>query len=109
MKRLLLQSLLSGPKTFEDIELLIPPKLLHESSNAYVQSLNKNTRRKETTYFFLNQNETPTKETFTATEKKIYDVVTYEGISAGKSPRKQGFHEKNLQVLRRLRAKNWCS
>ena len=35
----LLQSLLSGPKTFEEIETLIPPKTFHEYSNAYVQQV----------------------------------------------------------------------
>ena len=35
----LLQSLLLGPKTFEGIEAVIPPKMFHEYSNVYVQQV----------------------------------------------------------------------
>jgi DNA-binding HxlR family transcriptional regulator len=80
----LLQSLLSGPKTFEDIKALISPKTASRILKR-LRSANLIKTPKENDYiFFFKSKRDPNKETFTVTERKIYDAVTYEGISAGK-------------------------
>ena len=80
----LLQSLLSGPKTFEDIEALISPKIASRILKR-LRSVDLIETPMERDYiFFFKSKRDPNKENFTATERKIYDSIANEGISAGK-------------------------
>ena len=84
----LLQSLLTGPKTFEDIEIVISQKnvarvLKRLSSAKLIAS------PKERDYIFLFKSKRdPNKETFTTTERKIYDALSDQGISVGNLAKK---------------------
>jgi len=80
----LLQCLLSGPKTFEEIDTLISPKIASRILKRLRQTgLIKTPSERDYVFFFKSKRD-PTKETLTTTEKKIYGTITAEGISAGK-------------------------
>ncbi len=83
-EEIVLQHLLSGSKTFESIEAVI---LLRNVSRTIkrlrsAQLIETSTDR-EYVFFFKTKRD-PKKETSTATERKIYDAITYHGISARK-------------------------
>jgi DNA-binding HxlR family transcriptional regulator/predicted transcriptional regulator len=83
-EEILLQSLLSGPKTFEDIEALISPKIASRILKR-LRSVGLIETPEERDYiFFFQSKRDPNKETFSATERKVYDAIPNEGISAGK-------------------------
>ncbi|MCL4429386.1 MAG: hypothetical protein M1167_01415 [Chloroflexi bacterium] len=102
----LLQSLLAGPKTFEDIEGSIAPNVSRTLNRLRSAGLVK-TRRESDYVFFFKSIRDPAKETLTATDRKIYDaVVSHEGISAGKLSRETGLSMRlTYKYLRRLRGK----
>lgn len=83
-EEIVLQHLLSGSKTFESIESVI---LLRNVSRTIKrlrsERLIKTSAVREYVFFFKTKRD-PNKETLTATERKIYDAVNYQGISAGK-------------------------
>jgi DNA-binding HxlR family transcriptional regulator len=83
-EEIVLQHLLSGSKTFESIESVI---LLRNVSRTIKrlrsERLIKTSADREYVFFFKTKRD-PNKETLTATERKIYDAVIYQGISAGK-------------------------
>ena len=61
--------------------------MYHEQSNAYDQTgLIKTTKGREYVFFFKTKRD-PNKEILTATERKIYDAIDYQGISVGKLTR----------------------
>ncbi len=83
-EEILLQSLLSGPKTFEDIEALISPKIASRILKR-LRSVGLIETPEERDYiFFFKSKRDPDKETFSDTERKVYDRIPNEGISAGK-------------------------
>jgi len=80
----ILQSLLSGPKTFEDIEALISPKIASRILKR-LRSANLIETPMERDYiFFFKSKRDPEKENFSVTERRIYHAIPNEGISAGK-------------------------
>lgn len=80
----LLQSLLSGPRTFKDIESLIPPKIASRILNRLrVAGLVQTSDKRDYIFFFKSKRD-PRKETFASNEQKIYDLIPDKGISAGK-------------------------
>ena len=79
-----LQHLLSGPKTFEEIEAVILLRNVSRTLNRLrLARLIKTPTEREYIFFFKTIRD-PNKETLTATEQKIYDAISHEGISAGK-------------------------
>ena len=79
-----LQYLLSGPKTFENIEALISPKIASRILKR-LRSVGLIETPEERDYiFFFKSKRDPNKESFTETEKKVYDSIPSDGISAGK-------------------------
>jgi len=80
----LLRALLSGPKTFEDIETLISPKVASRILKRLRQVGLIQTPEERDYIFFFKSKRDPNKEAFTATERKIYDAIPDDGISAGK-------------------------
>lgn len=80
----ILQSLLAGPKTFEDIEALIPPKITSRILKRLRESGLIETPEERDYIFFFKSKRDPSKETFTSSEQKIYNAIPSEGISAGK-------------------------
>jgi len=102
----LLQSLLSGPKTFEDIEALISPKAVSRILKRLRSvGLIKTPKSRDYIFFFKSKRD-PNKETFTANERKIYDAIAYEGISAGKLAKETGLSMRIIyKYLRGLKGK----
>src|SRR5271157_2589751 len=83
-EEILLQSLLSGPKTFEAIEALISPKIASRIlKRLRITGLIETPMERDYIFFFKSKRD-PNKETCTTTEQKVYDTIPNEGISAGK-------------------------
>lgn len=102
----ILQSLLSGPKTFEAIEALISPK----SASRILKRLRSagliETPMERDYIFFFKSKRDPNKENFTLTERRIYDAIPNEGISAGKLAKETGLSiRRNYKYLRGLKGK----
>lgn len=83
-EEMLLRALLSGPKTFESIETIISPKIASRILKRLRQVGLIQTPEERDYIFFFKSKRDPNKETFTITEKKIYDAIPNDGISAGK-------------------------
>ena len=80
----LLRALLSGPKTFDEIESLISSKIASRILKR-LRSVGLIETPEDRDYiFFFKSKRDPCKEIFTETERKIYDTLPHEGISAGK-------------------------
>ncbi|MCL1978267.1 MAG: winged helix-turn-helix domain-containing protein [Candidatus Bathyarchaeota archaeon] len=86
----LLLALTAGPKTFEDIQEIISPKSTSRILKR-LRDVNLIETPKERNYiFFFKTKRDPNKETFTLTEKKVYEAISPEGISVGKLAKKTG-------------------
>jgi len=102
----LLQSLLLGPKTFEAIEAVIAPKIVSRTLKRLRSTGLVKTSRERSYIFFYKSKRDPNKEPLTVTERKIYDAVTYDGLSVGKLSREIGLSKRvTYRYLRRLRGK----
>jgi len=80
----LLQSLLAGPKIFEEIQTVIPEKVVSRILKRLRTAGLITTPVKRDYVFFYRSKRDSTKDTFTATERRVYDALLDEGISAGK-------------------------
>jgi DNA-binding HxlR family transcriptional regulator/predicted transcriptional regulator len=102
----LLRALLSGPKTFEEIESLISAKIASRILKR-LRSVGLIETPEERDYiFFFKSKRDPSKETFTETERKIYDSLPNEGISAGKLAKETGLSmRRTYKYLRGLKGK----
>ena len=83
-EEILLQSLLSGPKTFEDIEALISSKIASRILKRLRSAGLIETPIERDYIFFFKSKRDPNIETFTIPERKVYDAITSEGIPAGR-------------------------
>ncbi len=102
----LLRALLSGPKTFEDIESLISPKVASRILKRLRQVGLIQTPEERDYIFFFKSKRDPNKETFSVTERKIYDSIPNEGISAGKLAKETGLSMRRIyKYLRGLKGK----
>ena len=83
-EEMLLQFLVDGPKTFEEIETLISPKIASRILKR-LRSVGLIETPMERDYiFFFKSKRDVNKESLTATERKMYETIADEGISAGK-------------------------
>jgi predicted transcriptional regulator/DNA-binding HxlR family transcriptional regulator len=83
-EEMLLRALLPGPKTFESIENIISPKIASRILKRLRQVGLIQTPEERDYIFFFKSKRDPNKEVFTMTERKIYEAIPKEGISAGK-------------------------
>jgi predicted transcriptional regulator/DNA-binding HxlR family transcriptional regulator len=83
-EEMLLRALLPGPKTFESIENIISPKIASRILKRLRQVGLIQTPEERDYIFFFKSKRDPNKEAFTMTERKIYEAIPKEGISAGK-------------------------
>ena len=105
-EEILLQSLLSGPKTFEDIEALISPKVASRILKRLRSVGLVETPMERDYIFFFRSKRDPNKENFTISERKIYDTIPSGGISAGKLARETGLSmRRTYKYLRGLKGK----
>jgi predicted transcriptional regulator len=102
----LLQFLLSGHRTFEEIKALIPPKEVSRTLKRLRSACLIQTPKERSYIFFFKSKRDPSKDTLTVAEKRIYDAVTYEGIPAGKLARETGVCMRiTYRYVRRLKGK----
>ncbi len=102
----LLHALLEGPKTFEDIEDLISPKVTSRTLKRLREVGLIETPEERDYIFFFKSKRDPSKEALSATEQKIYDAVATEGVSAGKLSQDTGLSmRRTYKYLRSLKGK----
>jgi len=102
----LLQSMLSGPKTFEDVEDLIPPKIASRILKRLRSAGLIETPQERDYIFFFRSKRDSNKETFTVTERRIYETIPTDGISAGKLAEETGLSmRRTYKYLRSLKGK----
>ncbi len=105
-EEILLQSLLSGPKTLEEIEAFISPKVASRIlKRLRVVGLIETPEERDYIFFFKSRRD-PNKESFTVTERRVYDAIADEGISAGKLAKETGLSmRRTYKFLRGLKGK----
>ena len=102
----LLRALLSGPKTFEDIEAVVSPKIASRILKRLREVGLIETPEERDYIFFFKSKRDPSKETFTVTERKTYDSIPDEGISAGKLSKETSLSmRRTYKYLRGLKGK----
>jgi DNA-binding HxlR family transcriptional regulator/predicted transcriptional regulator len=103
----LLQYLLLGPKTFEEIESVVSPKNLSRTLRRLHSVRLIKTPTQRDYIFFFKTIRNPDKETLRVTERKIYDAIAAEnGVSAGKLSNSTGLSKRVIyRCMRRLRGK----
>jgi DNA-binding HxlR family transcriptional regulator len=102
----LLRALLAGPKTFEDIEAIISPKIASRILKRLKEVGLIETPEERDYIFFFKSKRDPNKETFTETEHKLYNSLPEEGISAGKLAKETGLSmRRTYKYLRGLKGK----
>jgi predicted transcriptional regulator len=101
-----LKTLLSGPKTFEDIKGLVSQRNVSRILRRLKKvDLLKTPKERDYIFFFRSKRD-PAKETFSSTESKVYSDVPDEGISAQKLAEKTGLTLRaTYKYLRRLKGK----
>jgi DNA-binding transcriptional ArsR family regulator len=102
----LLQSLLSGPKTFEEIRFLISPKIASRIVKRLRSTGLIETPKEKDYVFFLKSKRDPKKENFTVNERKVYNSIASEGTSAGKLAKNTGLSLRRVyENLKHLKGK----
>lgn len=104
-----LDVLLKGPQTHEGLEEIIPKK-----SIARVLSRLQKAELAETSsdkdYIFFATKRDPNRSDLSPTEKRVYERLPKEGISARKLARGAGISlRRTYKYLRKLKGKNWSS
>ena len=102
----LLGALLAGPKTFQEVEALISPKVASRVLKRLKTSRLIETPKERDYVFFFKSKRDPRKETLVETERKVYDGLPEEGISAKKLVEKTGLSIRRIyKYLRGLKGK----
>ena len=102
----LLSTLLSGPKTFEEIEALVSSKTASRILKRLKTAGLIQTPAERDYVFFFKSKRDPNKETFSSTEKKVYDNISEEGISAKNLAEKTGISlRRTYKCIRSLKGK----
>jgi predicted transcriptional regulator len=102
----LLVALLSGPKTFQEVEELISPKIASRVLKRLKTGGLIETPEERDYVFFFRSRRDPNKETFSVTERKVYDSIPEEGISAKKLAEKTELSIRRIyKYLRGLKGK----
>jgi DNA-binding HxlR family transcriptional regulator len=102
----LLSALLSGPKTFQEVEALISPKIASRVlKRLKMVGLIETPEERDYVFFFRSRRD-PSKETFSLTERNVYDSIPEEGTSAKKLSEKTGLSMRRIyKYLRGLKGK----
>jgi DNA-binding HxlR family transcriptional regulator len=102
----LLRALMDGPKTFEDIQALISPKITSRILKRLRSADLIETAEERDYIFFFKSRRDPSKETLADTEKRVYDAISLDGISAGKLAKETGLSmRRTYKYLRGLKGK----
>ena len=101
-----LKALLSGPKTFEDINGLVSQKIVSRILKRLKTVGLVETPRERDYIFFFRSKRDPAKEKFSSTESKVYNDIPDKGISAQKLAEKTGLAMRTIyKCLRGLKGK----
>jgi DNA-binding HxlR family transcriptional regulator len=105
-EEVILQKLLEAPKTFEEIESLIPSKSTSRTLKR-LRSVGLIETPNERDYvFYFKTIRDPNKETITVSERKVYDALMDEGSSAGKLSKETGLSvRRTYKCIRVLKGK----
>ncbi len=102
----LIQSLSSGTKTFEEIETLVSPKIISRILKRLRSAGLIETPIERDYVFFFRSKRDSSKDSFTATERRIYETIAVEGTPAGKLAKKTGLSmRRTYKILRGLKGK----
>ncbi|MCL5877922.1 MAG: hypothetical protein M1540_08950 [Candidatus Bathyarchaeota archaeon] len=102
----LLRALLAGPKTFEEIETVISPKVASRILKRLREVGLIETPEDRDYIFFFQSKRDPSLESFCETERKVYDSIPSEGISAGKLSKETQLSTRRIyKYLRGLKGK----
>ena len=105
-EEIILQHLLSGSKTFESIESIILRRNVSRTLKRLRSARLIETSADREYVFFFKTKRDPNNETLTATERKIYDAIAYQGISAGKLAHKTRFSTRvTYRCIKHLKGK----
>jgi DNA-binding HxlR family transcriptional regulator len=105
-EEIVLQHLLSGSKTFESIEAVIFQRNVSRTLKRLrsARLISKSVDREYVFFFKTKRN--PNKEILTTTERKIYDGLSYQGISAGKLASRTSFSKRvTYRCIKHLKGK----
>jgi predicted transcriptional regulator len=102
----LLSALLAGPKTFQEIEALISTKVASRVLKRLKTAGLIETPEERDYVFFFKSKRDPKKEMLSVTERKVYDSIPEEGISATKLAEKAALSVRRIyKYLRGLKGK----
>jgi predicted transcriptional regulator len=102
----LLCALLSGSKTFEEIEKVVSPNIASRILKRLREVNLIETPGNRDYIFFFKSKRDPAKEILTETESKVYSAIAEEGISAGKLSEETGLSMRRIyKHLRGLKGK----
>jgi len=102
----LLNALLTGPKTFQDVETFVSPKVASRVLKRLKASGLIETPEEREYVFFFKSKRDPKKETLAEMEKKVYDEIPEEGVSAKKLAEKTRVSIRRIyKYLRGLKGK----
>ena len=102
----LLNYLMSGPKTFEDVEAFLSPKIASRILNRLKTAGLTETPEERDYIFFFRSKRDPNMESFSQTERRVYDNIPEEGISAKRLAWKTGISlRRTYKYLRTLKGK----
>jgi DNA-binding HxlR family transcriptional regulator len=102
----LLSELLSGPKTFQEVEAFISPRVASRVlKRLKTVGLIETPEERDYVFFFKSKRD-PNKETFALTERKVYDNLPEKGNSAKKLAENTGLSMRRIyKYLRGLKGK----
>jgi predicted transcriptional regulator/DNA-binding HxlR family transcriptional regulator len=101
-----LNMLLYEPKTFEDFKRIIPTKSIARVLDRLQKAELVKTTTENDYVFFFRTKRNPNNAQFSSTEKRVYENITAEGISARKLAEKTGISlRRTYRYLRKLKGK----
>ena len=102
----ILKTLFDGPKTFEEIETLVSPKVVSRVIKRLRSSGLVETPEDRDYIFFFRSKRDPAKETLNITENRVYDSIDDYGISAKRLVQKTDISlRRTYKYLRSLKGK----
>ena len=102
----LINELRIGPKTFQEVEILISPKIASRVLKRLKTACLIETPKERDYVFFFKSKRDPRKETLVETERKVYEGLPEEGISAKKLAEKTDLSIRRIyKYLRGLKGK----
>ena len=102
----LLSALLTGPKIFQEVETFVSTKIASRILKRLKTAKLIETPEERDYVFFFKSKRDPNKETFSSTERKVYDNISEEGISAKKLAEKTEISlRRTYKYLRGLKGK----